>query len=119
MYEYSYAMTNRNFNVMCDGLACHGDELPFVFATINDYSFVHFTPTTEQSDFSFRINTAWSNFIKTGNPNSEDDDDSDSSFLPFTGDEVLLNLNENQFNRTTYSRANTCSFWINSGLYPQ
>jgi carboxylesterase type B len=51
----------------CEGYACHGIELVFVFGT--DFAF-HISFSADEQVLTTRMMDYWGNFVNTGNPNT-------------------------------------------------
>ena len=56
----------------CYTAACHGAELPFVFNSFSDgVNGLSFNPSAEEKTLAYGMNNAWSNFVRSGNPNAD------------------------------------------------
>ena len=51
----------------CDDMVCHASELPFIFDCAHD---ANYTMTKDEVRLSNTIINYWSNFVKSGNPNT-------------------------------------------------
>lgn len=93
----------------CEGHACHGVELPFVFdsAALANYTF-----TQAENDLSRVMATAWGTFGSTFNPNA--------AGLPTwplhtaSSDQILWYSTEGSVTKTDF-RKEYCDFWDSKG----
>ncbi len=68
-YRYLFAQPSPGdpFHAITDG-AFHSDEIEYVFGNLDSRKGAHFTP--EDYKLSDQMQTYWTNFAKTGDPNS-------------------------------------------------
>ncbi|RYH03680.1 hypothetical protein EON65_47240 [archaeon] len=96
-------------------LVCHGSELPFVFNVFTDGASISYTPTSSEVQLTQEVTTAWSSFVKAGNPNG--------GGLPYSypaydqaGDKVLV-LDEPGEYVGQEVRDAYCDLWDELGYY--
>eukprot|EP00042_Codosiga_hollandica_P048698 m.549261 g.549261 ORF g.549261 m.549261 type:complete len:523 (-) comp57724_c1_seq5:59-1627(-) len=93
----------------CEGHACHGIELPFVFHT--DFAFhIHFSP--DELVLTDAMMAYWGNFINSGNPNGPTVPNWPAHQ---TGDNQVLWIQSSGIVSTTDPRATYCDFWDHQG----
>lgn len=69
MYQFGYVPTAMRERARYG--AGHGSEIPFVFNTLNARRGAPAEPTPEEKELARILNTYWTNFAKTGNPNGK------------------------------------------------
>jgi acetylcholinesterase/cholinesterase len=126
-YKYSHIYSNSSIFVqfglppVCETIACHATELPFVFNNVP--SFAHFQP--DESVLSARMMSYWTNFAKTGDPNNDGSDShitntkisSLTNWPAWTPLDKLSLVFSNGTEATTESTLSLCGFWDEVGYF--
>ncbi|QDZ24918.1 type B carboxylesterase [Chloropicon primus] len=117
-YLYDFGYPTRMFwgpgtwGQVCTDHPCHGGELMFVFNNINSIK----NATVEERTLAKKMNTYWSNFILSGDPNQP------VSQLPWPkygqaqGD-VWMNFSSAHPATITEFKKDQCDFWDSVGYY--
>ncbi|CAC5416317.1 Cholinesterase,Putative inactive carboxylesterase 4,Venom carboxylesterase-6,Juvenile hormone esterase [Mytilus coruscus] len=87
----------------------HGSEVVFLFG-IEDLHYSHLPVSTDQFDLALRMKDYWTNFAKTGNPNSKETDVHWPEFNTET--KSYMQLNDNNLTRNTYYNSDRVKFWL-------
>jgi carboxylesterase type B len=68
LYEYTHGPSVSLWPEVpaCNGKACHGDELPFAFNTINETAY-----TSDERRLAQNMTAYWGRFVKAQNPNAD------------------------------------------------
>jgi para-nitrobenzyl esterase len=74
----------------------HAMELPFVFG-----NFIGKTRATKIGNLSFFMQESWVNFIKTGNPNADEDEKGKITWPKFNCEDKYMMVFDNQLGNTT------------------
>lgn len=101
----------------CAGKVCHSDELYFVFDVFGAGAF-GYEPIGDERLLARRVNRAWANFIKHGDPNVGID--LKTLQFPKLGAslEYLHIVAANSSTIGPFSRSAACALWDASGLFP-
>ena len=110
-------ITLRGANyTFCVGKVCHGSELPFVFNVFTDGVSVDYDPNEDELKLAADISDAWTNFITTGNPNSD-------LYTPITyplyqpAADSLAVLDEPDYSVQSNVRDSYCDMWDSLGYF--
>ncbi|CAC5403382.1 Cholinesterase,Putative inactive carboxylesterase 4 [Mytilus coruscus] len=87
----------------------HASEVVFLFG-IEDLHYSHLPVSTDQFDLALRMKDYWTNFAKTGNPNSKETDVHWPEFNTET--KSYMQLNDNNLTRYTYYNSDRVKFWL-------
>ena len=98
----------------CVGVVCHGSELPFVYNVFSADG-VSYTPTADETALAVDVSNAWTNFIKTGSPNTG----SQSIPLPYplyvSSSDSLIVLDHPDTFTAKDVRSSYCDMWDSLG----
>lgn len=100
----------------CNGVVCHGSELPFIFNVFSAGSF-NYETNADEKQLTSDMSAAWANFIKGGDPNSPMK--VTMSYPPFqsqTNDLVVLNQ-PNFKNDVQNLNEEACDMWDSYGYF--
>ncbi|EGC34913.1 hypothetical protein DICPUDRAFT_34242 [Dictyostelium purpureum] len=92
----------------CAGAVCHGLELPYLF---NNTQWFHFTP--EEQVLSTQLMNYWTNFARSGNPNSPNP--VNVQWTPYTkANDDMMTLDTPNYMQSGYLNE-YCSYWDQLG----
>ncbi|XP_002741775.1 cholinesterase-like [Saccoglossus kowalevskii] len=103
--------------------AVHGDEVPFLFGfPLKEGQDIRHH-TIEEKALSKKMMRYWTNFARTGNPNTESENDIDENEWPqFGNDGKYILLNGNNVDKPTVLtklRREYCDFWKQQSVFMQ
>eukprot|EP01035_Chromulina_nebulosa_P018992 gene18992-24808_t len=100
----------------CDGVVCHGSELPFVFNVFTDGDTVTYDPNDDEISLTNDLVNIWNNFITNNDPNKGL---SVPSYLPLynTLTDELVVLDEPGSEDQSFVRSSYCDLWDKIGYF--
>jgi carboxylesterase type B len=107
----------------CDGIVCHGSELPFVFNVFAggndaDGNPVSYDPTADETQLAADMNGAWVNYIANGNPNkgAQTVPMDYPAYSQASGSKIVV-LDEPGYAEGADERAEYCDMWDSMGYF--
>ena len=120
LYQFNHVLSFKPWGgrTYCYNASCHAAELPMVFNTFSDAeASLNYTPSSSERVLAYAMHTAWSNFIKNGNP-STGGSISPLSFPAYAASTDILSIVDVQNYATTTAliRDSYCDLWDSIGF---
>jgi len=107
--SFSKAVWGPNFTI-CDDAVCHAEELPFVWHP--DASRLNLAYTPDEEALSAAMESYWTSFARTGNPNAEGTQINWPPFTPAGQQSMLFQTPQNAI--LSHNQTTECDWWANT-----
>jgi len=99
----------------CQGVVCHGSDLPFVWNCFSDGT-IEYDPTLQERQLSEDMANAWTNFITSSDPNKGLTIPLDYPVYKITKDDLIV-LDEPDMSHGFHVRDSYCDQWDKMGYF--
>jgi len=118
VYRFKHVMSfdcwGENYT-FCQGVCCHGSELPFVFTNFGAGD-IYYDHTADEDKLATDLSNAWSNFIHSGNPNTGLPIPAEYPVFQIASDELVV-LDEPGMEEESHVRLKYCDMWDRNGYF--
>jgi carboxylesterase type B len=104
--SFSKAVWGPNFTV-CDNYVCHAEELPFVWHPDAQLLDLKYTPAEEV--LSNSMQSYWTSFARTGNPNADGTQLNWPAFNPSSEQSIVFQTPQNAI--LSHNQTTECNWW--------